>query len=148
MAKRVGKPNHEKQNMGLLIDGENVGPKNANAILNAARSQGKLYVGKVYGRQKDIRTRKWSDKAREYGISDIRLYGEPMKNKVDNKIKKDARKLINQHKNIDIVCIATNDGDYVDIIRELRSMGKRVVVIGEKQASASLRTSCNRFVEV
>ena len=54
-----------------------------------------------------------------YGISDIRLCGESEKNKVDNKIKKDARRLITQHKN-------------VDIIRELRSMGKRVVVIGEK----------------
>ena len=148
MAKRVVKPNHKKQNTGLLIDGENVGAKKANAILNAARSQGKLYEGKVYGRQKDIRTRRWSDKAREYGISDIRLYGGPGKNKVDNKIKKDARRLINRHKNIDIVCIATSDSGYVDIIRELRSLGKRVVVIGEKQASSSLRTSCNCFVEI
>lgn len=148
MVKKVRKPNNEKQNTGLLIDGENVGAKKVNAILNAARSQGKLYEGKVYGRQKDIHTRQWSDKAKEYGISDIRLYGGPGKNKVDNKIKKDARRLINQHKNIDIVCIATSDNDYVDIIRELRSLGKRVVVIGEKQASASLRTSCNCFVEI
>ena len=148
MAKKVRKPNNEKQNTGLLIDGENVGAKKVNAILNAARSQGKLYEGKVYGRQKDIHTRQWSDKAKEYGISDIRLYGGAGKNKVDNKIKKDARRLINQHKNIDIVCIATSDNDYVDIIRELRSLGKRVVVIGEKQASASLRTSCNCFVEI
>ena len=145
MAKRVGNTNHKKQNTGLLIDGENVGAKKANAILNAARSQGKLYEGKVYGRQKDVHTRRWSDKAKEYGISDIRLCGGPEKNKVDNKIKKDARRLITQHKNVDIVCIATN---YVDIICELRSMGKRVVVIGEKQAPESLRTSCNRFVEI
>ena len=148
MAKRVGNTNHKKHNTGLLIDGENVGAKKANAILNAARSQGKLYEGRVYGRQKDVHTRRWSDKAKEYGISDIRLCGGPEKNKVDNKIKKDAWRLITQHKNVDIVCIATNDSDYVDIIRELRSMGKRVVVIGEKQAPESLRTSCNRFVEI
>lgn len=140
--------NRVKQNTGLLIDGENVGAKKVAAIMNAVKSQGNLFEGKVYGRQKDIRTRKWSEKAREFGISDIRLYGGPEKNKVDNKIKKDARRLIHQHKNIDIVCIATSDSDYVDIIRELRSMGKRVVVIGEKQASASLRTSCNQFVEI
>ena len=65
MAKRVGNTNHKKQNTGLLIDGENVGAKKANAILNAARSQGKLYEGKVYGRQKDVHTRRWSDKAKE-----------------------------------------------------------------------------------
>lgn len=148
MAKRVRKTNHEKQNTGLLIDGENVGAKKASAILNAARSQGKLYEGKVYGRQKDIHTRSWSDKAKKYGISDIRLCGGPEKNKVDNKIKKDARRLVNQHKNVDVVCIASNDGDYVDVIRELRATGKRVVVIGEKQASDSLKTSCNKFVEI
>lgn len=134
--------------MGLLIDGENVGAKKALAILKAALSQGILFEGKVYGRQKDICTKKWSEKAREYGLSDIRLYGGPEKNKVDNKIKKDARRLINLHKNIDIVCIATNDSGYIDIIKELRSLGKRVVVIGEKQAPLSLRASCSLFVEI
>ncbi len=148
MAKRLKSANRVKQNTGLLIDGENVSAKKASAILDAAKAQGKLYEGKVYARQKDIRTRRWSDKARECCISDIRLYGGPEKNKVDNKIKKDARRLINQHKNIDIVCIATSDSDYVDIVKELRSMGKRVVVIGEKQAPVSLRTACNKFVEV
>ncbi len=148
MANGIRRSNQGKQNTELLIDGENVGANKADTIINVAKSQGKLYEGKVYGRQKDSHTRRWSDKARKYGISDIRLYGGPEKNKVDNKIKKDARRLIEQHKNIDIICIATNDSDYVDIIVELRSLGKRVVVIGEKQASESLRASCNRFVEI
>ena len=140
--------NRVKRNTGLLIDGENIGAKKAAAILEAAGSQGRLYEGKVYGRQKDVHTKRWSHKAKEYGISDIRLFGGPEKNKVDEKIKKDARRLVDQHKNIDIVCIATNDSDYVDIIIELRSMGKRVVVIGGKQASDRLRTSCNQFLEI
>ena len=76
------------------------------------------------------------------------MYGGPQKNKVDNKIKKDARKLINQHKNVDIICLATNDGGYTDVITELRQAGKKVVVIGEKRASEKLRKSCNRFIEV
>ena len=89
--------NRVKQNTGLLIDGENVGAKKVAAIMNAVKSQGTLFEGKVYGRQKDIRTSKWREKAREFGISDIRLYGGPEKNKVDNKIKKEARRLIHQH---------------------------------------------------
>ncbi len=142
------KSNYVKQNTGLLIDGENVGAKKAGAIMKAAALQGKLYEGKVYGRKKDIHTKKWSDKARECGISDVRLYGGPEKNKVDNKIKKDARQLIKYHKNIDIVCIATSDGGYVDVIKELRAQGKRVVIIGEKQAPVSLRSACNHFIEI
>ena len=57
-------------------------------------------------------------------------------------------RLVNQHKNIDIVCIATNDSDYVDIIMHLRLLGKRVVGIGEQKASPLLKTSCNCFVEI
>ena len=148
MAKKMRKSNHKKPNTELLIDGENIGTKKTDAIMNAVESQGKLYEGKVYGRQKDVHTRGWSDKAREYGIKDIRMCGGPRKDKIDNKIKRDARRLTKQHKNVDIVCIATNDGGYVDIVKELRSIGKRVVVIGERQASALLRESCNQFVEI
>lgn len=148
MAKQMRKSNHKKPNTELLIDGENIGAKKINAILKAVKSLGKLYEAKVYGRQKDVHTRGWRDKAKKHGIQDIRMCGGPEKDKIDNKIKRDARRLINQHKNVDIVCIATNDGGYVDIVKELRSFGKRVVVIGERQASALLREYCNLFVEI
>lgn len=143
MAKRMIKKNTE-----LLIDGENIGAKKADRIMNAANAQGVVYESKVYGRQKDDRTKRWSDKARECGMADIRLYGGPEKNKVDKKIKKDARKVVSVHKNVDVVCIATNDGGYIDVIKELRAMGKRVVVIGERQAPEKLRQCCSKFVEI
>lgn len=148
MAKRKKNSNRVKLNTMLFIDGENIGAKKATEILDAAQSQGKLYKAKVYGRQKDKRTRRWTDKAKEHGMSDIRLYGGPEKNKVDNKIKKDAGRSIDSNKNIDIICLATNDGGFADMIKKLRSKGKRVVVMGEKQASKSLRASCNQFVEI
>ena len=56
--------------------------------------------------------------------------------------------MINQNKNVDIICLATNDGGYADVITELRQAGKKVVVIGEKRASEKLRKSCSRFIEV
>lgn len=138
----------KKKNTGVFIDGENITAKKAVMIMHIVNEQGVLDTGKVYGIQKDIRTKNWETKARELGIEDIRLTGGPQKNKVDNEIKKDARKLINQHKNVDIVCLATNDGGYTDVIAELRKAGKKVVVIGEKRASVKLRKSCNRFIEV
>lgn len=138
----------KKKNTGVLIDGENITAKKAAMIMHIVKEQGVLDIGKVYGIQKDDRTKNWKTKAKELGIDDIRLYGGPQKNKVDNKIKKDARNLINEHKNVDIICIATNDGGYIDVIAELRQAGKKVVVIGEKGASEKLRKSCNRFIEV
>ena len=143
MDKRV-----KKKNMELLIDGENIGSKKAEEIMNVAKKQGVISEGKVYGRQKDRRTKRWHQKVGECGLKEIRLCGGPEKNKVDKKIKKDARKITVEHKNVDVICIATNDGGYADIIGELRALGKRVVVIGEHNASERLRNSCNKFVEI
>ena len=137
-----------KKNTEVLIDGENMSYNKADLILKAAASQGVLYEGRVYGRQKDKRTKGWTVKARKHGIEDIRLYGGPQKNKVDNKIKKDANRIIVNNKNVDIFVIATSDSDFIEVIENLRMHGKRVVVVGSKQAPASLRRSCNKFIEV
>ena len=91
---------------------------------------------------------KFMEAARKHGIEDIRLYGGPQKNKVDNKIKKDANRIIVNNKNVDIFVIATSDCDFIEVIENLRMHGKRVVVVGSKQAPASLRQSCNKFIEV
>ena len=85
---------------------------------------------------------------RKHGLKDIRLYGGPQKNKVDDKIIRDAKRILNHDKNIDIFVIATSDSDYVDIIKELRTSGKRVVVVGDRNAPDSLRNSCNKFIEI
>lgn len=63
-------------------------------------------------------------------------------------IQKDMKREITQHKNIDIVCLVTSDKDYIDTIRELRSCGKRIVVIGEEQATDKLRNACSKFIEI
>ena len=121
----------KKRNTSLFIDGENISSKKAKAILKAAEKQGVIDTAKVYGMQKDVHTKGWTDKAKECGIKDIRLSGEPEKDKVDRKISKDTKKAILEQKNLDIVCIATSDKGYIDTIKELRAQGKRVVVIGE-----------------
>lgn len=138
----------KKKNTALFIDGENISCKKVNAIMDAAKHQGILFSGRVYGLQKDNSTREWSDKAREYGIADIRLFGGPQKNKVDRKIQRDVKREIIQHKNVDIVCVATSDKGYAVTIRELRAWGKRVVVIGEGKAPDKLRNACSEFIEI
>lgn len=143
----MGKLN-KKKNTALFIDGENISYKKADIIMNAAKRQGTLFSDRVYGLQKDNSTRGWTDRARKYGIADIRLFGGPDKNKVDRKIQKDAIKEITQHKNIDIVCMATSDKGYAETIRKLRAQGKRVVVIGEEKTPKELRNACNKFIEI
>ena len=139
---------NKKKNTVLYIDGENISYKKADIIMNVAKRQGILFSNRVNGIQKDNSTRGWTDRAREYGIADIRLFGGPEKNKVDRKIQKDAIKEITQYKNVDIVCMATSDKGYVETIRKLRAQGKRVVVIGEDKAPNELRNACNKFIEI
>jgi len=81
-------------------------------------------------------------------MKDIRLYGPPAKNKVDNKIIKDAKRAVNKNRNVDIYYIVSSDHGYISVIYELRGKGKRVVVIGEKKASEKLRKSANKFIQI
>ena len=102
----------------------------------------------MYGLQKDARTKSWSDEAKDLGIKDIRLCGNPEKDKVDKKIQKDVRKEIKNNKSVDVVCIATSDKGYTGTVKELRRQGKRVVGIGEKKAPKELRDACSEFIEI
>ena len=138
----------KKKNTSLFIDGENISSKKANAIMRAAEKQGVIDAAKVYGIQKDAHTKGWTEKAKECAIKDIRLSGEPEKDKVDKKIFKDTKKAVLEQKNLDIVCIATSDGGFVDTVKKLRAQGKRVVVIGEEKAPDELRQACSEFIEI
>ena len=110
----------KKVNAALFIDGENISSKKAEQIQKIANKQGVLGTEKVYGLQKDECTKSWSDKAKKLDIKDIRLCGNPEKDKVDNKIKKDVNREIKNNKSVDVVCIATSDKGYTDTVKELR----------------------------
>ena len=139
---------YRKRNTAVFID-ENVPAKKAVAIMKAAKKRGVIDTVKVYGLQKDQRTKKWSEVALTIeGMKDIRLRGGPARNKVDKKIMKDTIHDIKAAPNVDVVIIVSSDHGYVKNVRELRAMGKHVVVIGEENAPKNLRQSCNEFVQV
>lgn len=145
---RKSKGRRKKENTALFIDGENISSKKAEQIQKIASEQGVLGTKKVYGLQKDTRTKSWLDQAKDLGIEDIRLCGNPEKDKVDKKIQKDVKKEIENNKLVDVVCIATSDKGYTETVRELRRQGKRVVGIGEKKAPKELRDAYSKFIEI
>lgn len=138
----------KKENTALFIDGENISSKKAEQIMKIADKQGLVGTRKVYGLQKQKPTKHWSDKAKDLDIKDIRLCGNPEKDKVDKKIQKDAKNEIQNNKSVDIVCIATSDKGYTETIKELRKQGKKVIGIGEKKAPKVLRDACSEFIEI
>ncbi len=125
---------YRKKNMAVYIDGENVSFRSYREISKKVGLQGVCDYAKVYGRQKDKRTKGWTElakqsKGEEIELKDIRLFGPPEKDKVDKKIKKDIKNDISKNKSIDVVCLVSSDKGFKDVIEECRKKGKRVVVI-------------------
>ena len=145
----MNKKNHKKRNTAVFIDSENISSKKASDIMREAKKRGVVDRVNAYGIQKDKSTQSWAKVARETeGMKDIRLYGGPGKNKVDQKIKKDVMNVMKSDSNIDIVVLAASDHGYAPDVEKLRAMGKRVIVIGEEKAPASLRNASSEFVQV
>ena len=139
----LDKPVHRKLNTMVFIDAESVSASSCSRIIGQANSIGDIAEIRYYARQKDNSTAAWKDVARQYGIKPILMYGDPAKDKIDNKIKKDIRSVLQTNKSIDIFCIASRDGGYTDLVNELRNLRKRVVILATKDTSKRLKQSAS-----
>ena len=134
-----------KNNTIILVDGENISYRYADKIKKYARRLGTVVEQKVYHRQKDYHTLRWTDKAKTSSYKDICLCGGPAKNKVDHKIQKDARKYM-QNSEIDIICIATSDKGFRCLANDAAMTGKKLYFIGEDKAPVCLRSAGTKFI--
>jgi len=146
--KNKNKTTEKKRNVAVYIDGENIPAKKAKVIMSLAEGKGVIDYTKVYARQKDPCTRNWTTAAKNNHLKEIRIAGQPEKNKVDRKLQKDIVKDIQKSKNIDIVCIVSSDHGYAETASQVRAMGKRVIIIGESKAPDRLQKSGNEFVRI
>lgn len=135
-----------KKNLALFIDAESVSSNYATKIMSSISKIGQLAEARYYALQKDDSTRFWKDQAKHHGIKPILMYGEPSKNKIDNKIIKDAKHMLQQNKNIDIFCIATRDGDYSSLVSFLREHRKRVIILAPKNTSQKLKSVSSKTI--
>lgn len=133
-----------KKNTMVFIDAENIGSNSCKKIVGQSNSSGKISEMRYYARQNEASTNNWKDEAKKHNIKPILLCGGPEHNKVDNKIIKDIRKVLNTNKSIDVFCIATKDGDYADIVHEIREQyHKKAVILASSQTSERLKKSAS-----
>ena len=138
-----------RKKVSVYIDAENISYKHAEKILKLASEEGDVVEKKYYDRQKDSGTAPWKEAAKEHDIKRISMYGEPEKDKIDKKIKKDIRKTIKIKTASDVICIVTSDSGYIDIIKEITKVYEmRAVVIGEKKTPEVLRIAASDFKEL
>ena len=136
-------PSKRKKNTMVFIDAESISADRCPGIIGQSQSIGEIYEIRYYARQNDPSTAAWKDYARDYGIKPILMYGGAEPNKIDNKIMKDIRHVVNANKSIDIFCIASRDGDYMAITQELRKLKKRVVILATKNTSEKLKSAAS-----
>lgn len=134
---------YKKKNLAVFIDAESIGSSSAACIDGQIKKIGTLFEARYYALQKDNRTNAWKDVAKKYGFKPILLCGEPEKNKIDKKIMRDARTMLEKNKQVDIFCIVSRDGDFTSLVNDLRKHGKRVVILATKQTSKKLKKAAN-----
>jgi len=134
---------NRKKNTMVFIDAENISADHCPGIIGQSGSIGEVFEKRYYARQNDPSTAAWKDQAKIHGIKPIIMSGEAEHNKIDNKIMKDIRHIVNTNKSIDIFCIASRDGDYTAITQELRNLKKRVVILAAKNTSGRLKNAAS-----
>jgi len=130
-----------KKNTMVFIDAENVSSTHAASIENEIWDIGNVAEVRYYAMQKDPATANWRNTIKEYGYKPILMAGERKKNKIDNKIIRDTKKILNENKSIDIFVIVSRDGDYTELVRFLRNNRKRVVILAPKNTSKKLKNA-------
>ena len=137
-----------KKNTMIFIDAESVAANRCSRIIGQCNNIGEIYEIRYYARQKEPSTEAWKDVAKEYGIKPILMCGEARHNKIDEKIIKDIYNVLENNKAIDIFCIASRDGDFSNIAKELRDRHKRVVVLATKNTSIRLKSQASEIKDI
>ncbi len=123
----------------VLIDGENICAKNEPKIKAQLELLDFFIIEiRVYHLQKQASTIEWTKIANNNdNYKDIRLFGEPSKNKVDKKLIKDAKSILKKL-NKDIIVISS-DGGYSILKTEAEKLGKKTWFMGDEKASKKIR---------
>ena len=133
----------------VFVDGENVPAKCYDQIRSHVEWLVDQQQAKVYARQKDGATQRWHEVSRESGIKEIRLYGGPVKNKVDKKIIKDMKAFVGKCVPSETTLfLVTSDTDFATTVKELREIGIKVIGFGEAKSSMRLRNAYDKFFEL
>lgn len=129
-----------KARIAVLVDGENLPPDHAGAVLRAAQRLGSALICRVYGNVQ--RMPKWDAQP---GFRPI--HSGSGKNATDLLLCLDAMELALTAK-ADGFVIASSDRDFTHLAHRLREAGFPVTGLGEEKTPAHFRAACTAWVTV
>ena len=142
------KTKERKTSVALYWDCQNVRVSlhQAKCLLNFAKVQGVVVIKRTYAY--------WRHENRSFEEA---LYGLDFeciniasfqKNSLDHKLIADCKSSVLNNPAIEIVIIVSGDGDFANLIRELKAKGKKVIVLAQPQVSQKLIKLANEFYAV
>ncbi|MCP5075505.1 MAG: NYN domain-containing protein [Rhodobacteraceae bacterium] len=134
--------------LAVLIDGDNIPAKYAEAIFEEAATFGEISMRRVYGDFSDNRLGKWNEKQVSLGIVAQHVPSNSTgKNATDIALVIDAIDFLHSGR-YEGFFIVSSDGDFTRLAHRIREEGKDVYGIGEEKAPAAFRNACKRFIFV
>ncbi|WP_176728839.1 NYN domain-containing protein [Thermogemmatispora onikobensis] len=131
--------------MALLVDGENIGPEWAAAIVAKACQFGCPAIRRVYGDWTTSYMASWRAIAECYGFQQVQVPRAVIgKNAVDLALTVDAMDLL--FEGLCSFCLVSSDSDYAPLVRRLREAGCFVLGIGRPPVPQLLCEACHVFI--
>ena len=142
--------------VAVFIDFENIALSAENAygqceltpVFSTAEEWGRCVIRRAYGDW--TRFSRYKQELIELSVELIQLFSygiQQRKNAADIQMVVDALETAFTHPDIGVFVLVTGDSDYSAVARKLRSYGKTVVGVGQRQATSEvLVKACDRFI--
>jgi uncharacterized LabA/DUF88 family protein len=134
--------------LAVLIDADNISPKNIKSMLIEISRYGTPTIKRIYGDWTKPELVGWKNSLLEHAITPIQQYGYTTgKNSTDSAMIIDAMDILYTG-DIDGFCIVSSDSDFTRLAIRLREAGKTVYGIGERKTPVSFISACSKFIYV
>lgn len=133
--------------IAVFIDGDNISPKDIDAILSEIYNYGNIIIKRVYLDWTQTHSQNWLKATHEYGIEPIQCNLIRGKNSTDIKLTVDVMKILYTVPHISLFYLVTQDGDFRHIIPEIKLNNRNVNVIG-KNISKALGACCDKYTSI
>ncbi|MBQ8924525.1 MAG: NYN domain-containing protein [Lachnospiraceae bacterium] len=138
--------NKNDAKIALLIDADNVAVKYMDTIIDELSKYGDIIIRRVYGNWMNNSVKGWLENTNKYALNLIMQESNTSgKNATDICLVIDAMKLLYEGK-ADMFCIASSDGDFTKLAKEIRENGIDVIGMGEDKTPQSFVRACKKFV--
>ena len=105
--------------------------KLANLLLAFANTKGRLFFNKVYYNSQCKSQTSAKDKLESLGFHCVDVPC-PLKDSADNQLKADCIDDVFNNGSPDIVILVSGDGDFANLVRNLRELGKKVIIFAQR----------------